>query len=596
MRAKRVFPKTPGPLRSPYALAVAGLAAMAAVVVAVSCVSHASKPSEPKLPSEVELPAYLKDTVSEVASIVGRDDVPVECIGFVTNLDGTGTRSVPPGIRTEIIEVMKRNKVDHPEVFIGDTDNAVVMVTGFMPPGINKGEHFDLEVRAIPGTDTTSLEGGFLLEGDMSRVLPARGMAVRGEILSLGRGSIFVSPFMIDSGSKDGADGKAAKEPPKTGDLRVGRILGGGKALKTRSFQLSLNNPSARTADQIVRMVNTRFPDAAKGNRDPGRVDLEAPREFQDDKAHFLDLVGGLYLREGGAARDQRVGELITLLRSGQDMDRVALCLESFGPSVAPRLHALCDDPKESLRYYVARTLANLQDGRAVSVLDAIVMNDQSEFQEAAAEALGKIHNGTGVGVLGRALNVKSARVRVAAWQAMQQVNPRMTMVRRFEDKFALSLVATRGDPFIYVARTMRPQIAIFGDVKVTAPVLAETPRVTASATANPAADNGAGSIRLITRRRGSDIHMDATLDIKDVIVKLATPVEPKLDPDAAALAPPGPPQGLGLSYSDVVGLLNELSRKHALSAPIVLQPLKLYITGDRPVARPIDTAKEGPI
>jgi flagellar basal body P-ring protein FlgI len=616
-------------------LATVTVAAVTVVAIALSC----SKPpaaSEPRVPREVDVPAYLKDTVSEMAAVVGNEDVPVEGIGFVTNLDGTGTRTIPPGVRAIILDVMKRNKVEHPEQFVGDPDNAVVRVTGLMPPGINKGEHFDLEVRAIPNTDTTSLEGGFLLECDMTRVVSMRGMEAKSENLSLGRGSIFVTPFVAapagkdsrpivdardlpdtkdaakgtdSAGSKDikdlkdfnkGAkDSRDTKDAPKDaskvgGDPRVGRILGGGKALKARTFQLSLYNPSVRTADQIVRMVNTRFNGAAKGTRDPDRVDLEVPREFQDDKAHFLDLVGGLYLREGASVRDMRVEELLKVLKTGETsedmerMDRVAICLESFGPSVSPRLHTLCDDPKEIVRFYVGRTLANLQDGRAVSVLDPIVMDDKSPFQEAAAAALGKLP--AGLGVLTRALNVKSARVRVAAWQALQQLAPRMTLVRRFADKFSLSVVATRGDPFIYVSRTMRPQIAIFGDAKILPPVFAETPRVTASVTTS--AGKPAETIRLIAQRHGQDIYVESKLDVRDLIVKLATPYEPKQDPDALLLDPPGPPQGLDLGYSDVVGLLNELSRKKALTVPIMLQPLKYYITGDRPVIKPIETSE----
>jgi len=47
-------------------------------------------------------------------------------------------------------------------------------------------------------------------------------------------------------------------------------------------------------------------------------------------------------------------------------------------------------------------------------------------------------------------------------------------------------------------------------------------------------------------------------------------------------------PQGLDLGYSDVVGLVNALARKRALSGTIVLEPLEYQMAGDRPVARPI--------
>ena len=119
----------------------------------------------------------------------------------------------------------------------------------------------------------------------------------------------------------------------------------------------------------------------------------------------------------------------------------------------------------------------------------------------------------------------------------------------------------------------MRPQIAIFGDAKILPPVFAETPRVTASVTTS--AGKPAETIRLIAQRHGQDIYVESKLDVRDLL-----------------LDPPGPPQGLDLGYSDVVGLLNELSRKKALTVPIMLQPLKYYITGDRPVIKPIETSE----
>jgi flagellar basal body P-ring protein FlgI len=570
MRAFRLLKTLAPGRRVCAALAVFALGA-ALVVLALSC-TKAKTPSEPRTPRDVETPAYLKDTIGELARFSGREDIPVQGYGFVTGLDGTGTKAMPPGIRQQVLEMMRRNKVDKAEEIITSPDTAVVMVSGWMPPGINRGELFDLEVHAIPTTDTASLEGGFLLECELTRVLSARGVEQRSEPLALGRGSIFVSPFAGEGG------------PKKTGDPRVGRVLAGGKALKTRHFRLVLLTPSVRSADQIVRLVNARFPGAAKGSEDPGRVDLETPREFVNSKAHFLDLVGAVYLRETPDARDQRVQLLIDALESGKDMDRVALCLEAFGSSVAPRLHALAEGEGAAVRFYAARTLAGLQDAFAVHILERIATDDTSELQEAAAEALGGIRSGVGLGVLGRALGAKSARVRVAAWQAMARLAPRTFVARNFEDKFALNVVTTRAEPFVYIARTLKPQITLFGDVKVLPPVLAETPRVTASAVP------GAEQIRLISRRHGRDVHVEAPLDLKGLIEKMASPL-----PGEDEAAKPPRTEGLDLGYSDVVGLVHEISRKHALSAPVVLQPLGIKVLGDRPVARPISPQDEAP-
>ena len=560
MRAFRIL-KNLGPKGRVCAPAVLGLVAAALVALGASC-GKPSKPSEPRTPRDIQAPPYLKDTVGELARVAGREELPVQGYGFVTGLDGTGTKAMPPGIRQQILEMMRRNKVDKAEEIITSPDTAVVTVSGRLPLGIGKGELFDLEVRAIPTTQTTSLDGGFLLECDLAYMTTDRGVQQHTERLALGRGAIFVSPFAPEGDAK------------KTSDPRVGRVLAGGKVLKTRQFLLVLLEPSMRTADQIVRLVNARFPDAAKATQDPGRIDLETPREFADDKAHFLDLVGALYLRETPDARDQRLQLLADTLLAGKDMDRAALCLESFGAPAASRLRQLAKSESPAVRFYVGRTLANLQDALAVHVLDSIVMDDGSEFQEGAVEALGRLRSGVGLGVLGRALNAKSTRVRVAAWKAMSRLAPRTFVARTFQDKFTLSLVVTRGEPFVYVSRTLKPEIALFGAVKVLPPVLGETPRVTATAVA------GAQTVKLFSRRHGADLRVEAPLDLKGLIEKMAGPTD---------LEKSAQPQGLDLGYSDVVGLVYEMSRKHALSAPVVLQPLGIRVPGDRPVARPIN-------
>jgi flagellar basal body P-ring protein FlgI len=539
-------------------------AAAAVLVLGLSC--SRPKPPEARIPREVQVPGYLKDTIGEIARFAGREGVPVQGYGFVTSLDGTGTKVMPPGIRQQILEMMRRHKVDQPEEVLASADNAVVMVMGVLPPGIGKGEPFDLEVRAVPTTETTSLEGGFLLECDLAQVVAERGVAGRTDILAMGRGSIFVSPFGGDEKSK------AAADP------RIGRVLAGGRALKTRQFRLILLTASVRTADQVVRLVNARFPASAKGTPDPGRVDLEVPREYQDDKVHFLDLVGAIYLRESPDARDQRLNLLLEAVQHGKDLDRIALCLEALGPSVMPRLRPLAANPDEAVRFYVGQVMANLQDAQAVSVLEPIALNDASEFQEAAVEALGRLHSGIGLGILGRALGAKSTRVRVAAWQAAARIAPRMFVARVFRDKFVLNMVATQGDPFVYVSRTLKPQVTVFGDVAVRPPVLAETRRVVASARED------AKAVTLIARWHGQDYRVEAPLDIRGLVEKMALPMGAEEGRK---------PEGLDLGYSDVVGLLHEMSKKKALSAPLVLQPLQYSMGGERPTARPIGEPAE---
>jgi hypothetical protein len=561
MRATRTMQSRGGNWH-PYVLVVlCGLVVVSAL--GLSCSKAKEPASEPRIPIEFELPPYLIDTVAEVADVSGGEEILVQGLGFVTGLDRTGTKALPPGVRQQMLDIMRRNRVEHPEEIISSPDTAVVMVSGRLEPGIGQGEFFDLEVRAIPATEVTSLEGGFLLDCDLVRIVSARGIEAKSDVLAAGRGPVFVSPTVTNEKSKN------------AGDPRNGRVLAGGKDLKARQFQLILKDPSVRTAEHLVRIINTRFPETAKGGEDPGIIGLEVPRDFLDDKIHFLNLIGALYLRETGDARDLRLNLLIDALHAGKDLDRVALCLEAMGGAAVPRLRQLSDDKNPMVRFYAGRTLANLQDATAVHLLEPFALDDASSYQEYATESLGRLRSGVGMGILGRVLNAKNPRVRVAAWQAMVRLSPRQFVTRNFTDKFRVSYIPTKADPFIYISQTLKPEIAIFGAVEIKPPILAETRRVIATV------KDGENVVKVVTRSHGEDTWVETPLDVRGFIEKVTRTPSPGAGPK---------PEGLDLTYSDVVGLLLQMSTRKSLTGPIVLQPLKLTVPSantTRPVGEP---------
>jgi hypothetical protein len=516
------------------------------------------------VPPEPEVPSYIRDTVGQRARFVGRGELAVQGYGFVVGLDGTGSTVVSPGVRREVLFVMRRHNVEDPEALLASRDTAVVVVGGWLPAGAIRGDVFDLEVRVVPGTDATSLEGGFLLECDLKRAAGGRSGEPGTEAAALGRGDIFVSL------------GGAPRGGP-TPDPRVGRILAGGRSLIDRPFRLVLTSPSARTADQIVRLVNARFRGAAEGRPDAS-IDLKVPSRFRDDKAYFLDLVGAIYLRQLPSARDERIRLLIEHLKRGEDADRVALYLEAFGAAVVPHLRPLVDDANETVRFYAGRILARLENGLAIQALEPIVADDTSPYQEEAVRALGYMRRGLGLGLLGRALNAKNARVRIAAWRATLKVSPGSGIRRVFPDKFFLSDVPTEAGPFVYVSRTRERHLAVFGDLRIRPPALAETPRVTLTASA------GADRVTMVARRADRSIRMETPLNLAEAVEIMAAPL---VEEGADEVT------GLDLSYSEIVSLIHQLDRGQALTGPLVLQPLEYRMPQVRPIGRLDETEED---
>jgi hypothetical protein len=273
------------------------------------------------------------------------------------------------------------------------------------------------------------------------------------------------------------------------------------------------------------------------------------------------------------------VGLLLERLQQETDRDTAAVCLEAFGPGIGPLLAPLVDHPQGRVRFAAARILVRFQDGLGLRVLEPIALDDASELQEAAVRAIGEFQGPLTVGMLTRALGAKSARVRIAAWKALMKVSPGATIVAAYPDKFILSRVPTGAGPFVYVARADEPHLALFGDVRVRPPTLAQTRNVTASAML------GADRLTIVAQRAGRTIRLETPLDLEAAVRVMAAPLTRENETQVT---------GLDLGYSDVVSIIYQMAQRKALTGPMVLQPLEYRAPVDRPVTAPPVSA-EGP-
>src|SRR5207248_4321407 len=100
------------------------------------------------------------------------EGLAVSGFGVVVNLDGTGDSKAPNAVRQYIIKQMVTHKGGSslipgakqmsPERMLSDSRVAIVEVLGMLPPGSRKGQRFDVQVSALPDSDTTSLARGTL--------------------------------------------------------------------------------------------------------------------------------------------------------------------------------------------------------------------------------------------------------------------------------------------------------------------------------------------------------------------------------------------------------------------------------------------------
>jgi Flagellar P-ring protein len=558
-----------------------------AVLCCAGCAGDTTTGGSSQSPKKFEKPEYLGETVGQRAFFTGADSILVQGVGLVTGLNGTGSRTHPPGLRSRVLKIMMRHRVPNAVAVLSDPNTAVVYISGYIAPGAREGDPFDLFLVAAPGTQTTSLEGGTLLAADLARTEPTRTGTISGTVLATGAGELFVSPFVLDDRRRTvsdrsrgtvrpiGPDDNPADAPPapatggaptRVQDPKLAWILGGGRVKSTRQFYLNLLDPSERLAEQIVHHVNARFPRAAKGRTNPGIIDLQIPASAAHNKLHFLDVVGAIYLVRNPSTREFRMRELVKQLAAGQDVIAVTAALEAFGKPIIPLAEPLLANRNDATRFYAAALLARLGQVRTLAVLMRFALDDQSKFQELAVLALGELPDGGGAGAIYSALNAQSPAVRIAAYLTLRRIAPRMLDAAVVPGRMELATVRTTAEPFVYVARSLESRVVVFGDVKIRPPLFVDTPRLLASV------QEDGDRVILINKRYGVKDHIETSLRLSEIIRTLAGPPAVSLEQKK--------PTGLDLSYGDVVGFLDRASKTRSLTSRIVYQTIDI-ITPD---------------
>ena len=67
-------------------------------------------------------------------------------MALVTGLDNTGEDPAPSPQRAALLHELQTIGVQNPNQLLASPSTAMVMVRGFLPPGVQKGDKFDLEV------------------------------------------------------------------------------------------------------------------------------------------------------------------------------------------------------------------------------------------------------------------------------------------------------------------------------------------------------------------------------------------------------------------------------------------------------------------
>ena len=397
--------------------------------------------------------------VADVAKPFGNSYVKIEAVALVTNLAGTGEDPAPSPQRAAILHELQTRGVQNPNQLLASPNTALVLVKGYLPPGVQKGDKFDLEVQIPSRSETTSLRGGWLMETRMAEMAVLGNQIRDGHIMALGQGSILVDPS---------ADGE--KDRPL---LVKGRVLGGGTAVTPRSLGLVIksDDKSIRLSSQIGIAVNKRFHTFSqgikKGVANPKTdefVELIVHPRYKDNISRYLRVVRSIAVKESPAEQSSRLEQLEKQLLDPVTAATAALRLEAIGLESVKALSKGLEAKDVEVRFYAAEALAYLDQSNAAPTL-AAAAKEESAFRAYALAALGAMDDVAAFDELRSLLDVSSVETRYGSFRAMWAMNSNEPLVRgeNLGNQFSYHLLTTSGPPLIHVNRTYRAELVIFG-------------------------------------------------------------------------------------------------------------------------------------
>jgi hypothetical protein len=430
---------------------------LAMVILVAGCVGPSIRNQSPEMAALLELDADVK-LVGDYATAWGVLPQRVESAALVTNLPNSGSDPPPSPQRTALMNDIQARGVVEPNRLLGSPTTSLVWVRGFIPPGVRRGERFDVFVEVPAGNDTESLSGGWLMETRLSE------MAVLdrirdGHVVAVAEGPLLVDPVASTSLDKN---------------TKVRAIVpGGGVSLKSRSLGLVLQpeHRSVAVSKRLGDTINRRFHAVIRGSKrgvatpkTDRFIELEIPPEYEHHIDRYVKVVRCLAVSEPAGGRLNRLEMLSRQLTDPVTAPAAALRLEAIGEEAIPTLRKALEADDDEVRFHAAEALAYLGESTVAPHLTAAAAELRSA-RPAALAALEVLDDANGIEALESLLSSSSAETRYGAFRTLWKMDRTMPTVRgeQLANGFSLHVLDVGGPPLVHATRHVRPEIVLFG-------------------------------------------------------------------------------------------------------------------------------------
>jgi len=483
----------------------------------------------------------INTTIGSIAEVYSPEFMPVEGYGIVGGLKGTGSSECPVWLRDYFSQYILKQLLSQAldvEKFLNSNNTAVVSVQGMMPLGVEKGEYFDIAVSALAGTQTTSLEGGWLYNAE----LRAQGdTSLSSEQLAKASGPIFIDTI----------------DPPQS-DKTFGYVLAGGTSLQGAKISIALHRPDYRMSSLIRNKLIERFGKESVNAVSPSIVELEVPEQYGSQKQRFVSIVRSIYLSELPQMAEQRIRTLIKKLAALEDAEASEIGLETIGKDSLGSLAGLLHSASEEVRLRCARCMLNLDSDEGLDMLREIAMDKNSPLRVEALETItASAERNDAMAVSRKLLRARDFATRLIAYEQLRKLDDISIMQELIARNFFLEQVAGTKQKAIYVSRSGQPRIVLFG-----APLFCYDNIFIRTNDGNIAIDAPAGQqyVSIIYKNpqkpNAAPIQLKSSFKLTDIIKALcAEPIKQTEESDV----------GLSVSYAEMIGFLKQMSEKGAI-------------------------------
>ena len=406
-----------------------------------------SQPQQPAEPNTLN----PRDTIGSISRYIAAETIPVRGIGIVAGLAGTGSSECPPGVRQELEKyIWQQVGTVNPRAVIDSQDTAVVEISGVIPALSLTADTFDLALKPLSSTQTTSLDGGYLYAAELKE---------QSRLTN-------VEQFTLFSKSLATADGPVYSCKSGQASQKKWFVLGGGRVKQDSPVKLILNSPDFVTANAVRNRINERFGPKTAAALSTAEISLSFPAQYIDQRQTFLRLVDSLMLAENPAIQNEYAQSLIQkIVSKSSDIESAEIALEGIGRPALDVIAPLLEHPDPVVRFHAARCMLNIGDSRGLSVLRTVVADEQSPYRLEAIRVIGRsAKRRDALPILTNALNDPRIQVRLEAYDMLILLNsPVISRKTVAGHSFIIDNVVCSGPQMVYVSRQKSPKIVLFG-------------------------------------------------------------------------------------------------------------------------------------